>query len=67
MHAASTLDKHGAYSQALLSADVGALQAVYQNNGFSKVKVTPETSLVAPHGRESARPRTRSARERRPA
>ena len=45
---AGMLDKHGAYSQALLSADVAALQAVYQNNGFSKVKVTPETSLVEP-------------------
>jgi outer membrane protein insertion porin family len=47
---AGVMDKHGAYSQALLSADVGALQAVYQNNGFSNVKVTPETSLVQPAG-----------------
>ena len=44
VHAADTLDRHGAYSQALVSADVSALQAVYQNNGFSKVKITPETS-----------------------
>jgi len=44
VHAADTLDRHGAYSQALVSADIGALEAVYQNNGFSKVKVTPETS-----------------------
>ena len=44
VHAADTLDRHGAYSQALVSADVTALQAVYQNNGFSKVKVTAETS-----------------------
>lgn len=43
VHAADYLDRHGAYSQALVSADVSALQAVYQNNGFSKVKVTPET------------------------
>ena len=40
----TALDRHGAYSQALVSADVSALQAVYQNNGFSKVKITPETS-----------------------
>jgi len=44
VHAANALDRHGAYSQALVSADIGALQAVYRNNGFSKVKVTPETS-----------------------
>ena len=43
VHAADYLDHHGAYSQALVSADVTALQTVYQNNGFSKVKVTPET------------------------
>jgi outer membrane protein insertion porin family len=43
VHAADPFDRHGAYSQALVSADVSALQAVYQNNGFSKVKITPET------------------------
>jgi outer membrane protein insertion porin family len=50
VHAANVLDRHGAYSQALVSADVGALQAVYQNNGFSKAKITPETSLAPPRG-----------------
>jgi outer membrane protein assembly complex protein YaeT len=44
VHAADTLDRHGAYSQALVSADMSAIQAVYQNNGFSKVRVSPETS-----------------------
>jgi outer membrane protein assembly complex protein YaeT len=44
VHAADPLDRHGSYSQALVSADVSSLQAVYQNNGFSKVGVTPETS-----------------------
>jgi len=44
VHAADSLDRHGAYSQALVSADVNALQAAYQNNGFSQVKVTAETS-----------------------
>ena len=43
VHAADHLDRHGAYSQALVAADVSAVQAVYQSNGFSKVKVTPET------------------------
>ena len=44
VHAADVLDRHGLYSQALVQADVSALEAVYQNNGFSQVKVTPETS-----------------------
>jgi outer membrane protein insertion porin family len=44
VHSADTLDRHGAYSQALVAADVNALQAVYQDNGFSAVKITPETS-----------------------
>jgi outer membrane protein assembly factor BamA len=44
VHAADTLDHHGTYSQALVAADVTAIEAVYQNNGFSTVKVTPETS-----------------------
>lgn len=43
VHPADHLDRHGAYSQALIAADVSALQAVYQNNGFSRVKITPET------------------------
>ena len=43
VHAANAFDRHGAYNQALVSADVAALQSVYQNNGFSKVKVTTET------------------------
>jgi len=42
-HVADSTDRHGAYSQALVTADVNALEAVYQNNGFSQVKVTPET------------------------
>ncbi|MDE3189155.1 MAG: BamA/TamA family outer membrane protein [Acidobacteriota bacterium] len=46
VHAANTLDRHGLYSQALVTADIGALTAVYQNNGFSKVKITPATSLM---------------------
>ncbi|HZP03686.1 MAG TPA: POTRA domain-containing protein [Terracidiphilus sp.] len=44
VRAASPLDRHGSYSQSLVAADVSALEAVYQNNGFAKVKVTPETS-----------------------
>jgi len=44
VHAADVIDRHGVYSQALVTADMGALQAVYQNNGFPWVKISPETS-----------------------
>lgn len=44
VRAADTIDHHGIYSQALVSADIGALEGVYRNNGFADVKVTPETS-----------------------
>lgn len=43
VRAADSLDHHGAYSQALVSADISALASVYHNNGFSEVKITPET------------------------
>ena len=43
VHAADHFDRHGSYSQALVVTDINALQAVYQNNGFSKTKITPET------------------------
>ena len=46
VHAADSLDRHGDYSQALVSADINALQALYRNNGFSKVKITPDTSAA---------------------
>lgn len=42
VRAHDAFDRHGIYNQSLVSSDVGALQAIYQNNGFSKVKVTPE-------------------------
>jgi outer membrane protein insertion porin family len=44
VHTAGLVDRHGVYSQALVSADVSAIQGVYQSNGFAHVKVTPETS-----------------------
>ena len=47
VHEANTLDRHGLYSQALLAADASAIQTVYQNNGFSQVKVSTQTNLVA--------------------
>jgi outer membrane protein insertion porin family len=44
VHRASPLDPHGAYSQALVGADIAALQGVYQANGFSSVRVTADTN-----------------------
>jgi outer membrane protein assembly complex protein YaeT len=54
VHAADALDRHGDYSQALVSADVNALQALYRNNGFSKVTITPETSAGATNADNTA-------------
>ena len=48
VHAADSIDRHGVYSQALLVADIGAIENVYQNNGFSSVKVTPRTTPINP-------------------
>ena len=39
---ASLFLPHGIYSQALQEADVTAITALYQGNGFTNVKVTPE-------------------------
>jgi len=54
VHPADSLDRHGDYSQALVSADINALQALYKNNGFSKVKITPETSAAGTKARTTA-------------
>ena len=56
VHAASTLDPRGSYSQALQAADVSALESVYQNNGFANVRVTPETVNEKPDGKGSGKP-----------
>jgi outer membrane protein insertion porin family len=45
----SFLQKHGNYSQALTQADVNNITALYQSNGFSDVKVTPEVKPVPGH------------------
>ena len=60
VHAANALDRHGAYSQALVSADITALQAVYQNNGFSKVKIIPQTSTPETSAADAGAPETNS-------
>jgi outer membrane protein insertion porin family len=42
----SIVDRHGMYSQALAQADVNAITALYQSNGFSNVEVTPEVKDI---------------------
>ncbi|MGB8028174.1 MAG: POTRA domain-containing protein [Terracidiphilus sp.] len=56
VRAAGVLDRHGIYSQALVLADLSALQGVYQSNGFSQVKVTPETSTPETVGADNPPP-----------
>ena len=63
VHAADTIDRHGSYSQGLVSADINSLQAVYQNNGFSKVKVTPETSTPETASADASLPKGNAPRE----
>lgn len=46
VRAADILDRHGVYSQSLVLGDVNTLEAVYQNNGFAQVKVTPEAGIT---------------------
>ncbi len=44
---ASLFMRHGTYSQALQEADVNTLTAIYQSNGFTNVKITPEIRVVS--------------------
>jgi outer membrane protein insertion porin family len=69
VHAANVLDRNGVYSQALVSADVEALQSAYQNNGFSKAKITPETGLTqtAQAGTPQSGSQTNTGQRRKPA
>ncbi|HEX3435745.1 MAG TPA: POTRA domain-containing protein [Pseudacidobacterium sp.] len=43
---AGMINRHGLFSQALAQADANAITALYQNNGFGNVKVTPEVKDV---------------------
>ncbi len=57
VRAADYLDHHGSYSQALVAADVSALQVAYRNNGFSAINVTPSVAAIPPrHGTGSGKP-----------
>ncbi|HEY0760465.1 MAG TPA: POTRA domain-containing protein [Acidisarcina sp.] len=48
------LDKHGLFSQALVTSDVNSITALYQGNGFTHVKITPEIKDTdeTPEGRQ---------------
>ena len=54
VHSADSIDRHGAYSQALVNGDINALEAVYRNNGFSNVKVTSGTHAKVDASRKTA-------------
>src|SRR5271155_855202 len=42
----SIVNRQGMYSQALAQADVNSITALYQSNGYSNVKVTPEVKDI---------------------
>jgi outer membrane protein assembly factor BamA len=46
VYPANIADRNGGYSQAMVAADVGNITALYEGNGFSTVKVTPEVKSV---------------------
>ncbi len=45
---ANAFDRHGLYNQQLVQSDVAAIKAIYQNNGFSSVRVTPRITSTKP-------------------
>ncbi len=62
VRARDAFDRQGVYNQSLVAQDVGSLEAIYQNNGFAHVKVTPETQDDDAQGAQAA-----SAQNARPA
>ena len=57
-------DRHGIYNQSLVNSDIGALEALYQNNGFSSVKVTAQ--IADGDGRSGPRGSAQSSRKQIP-
>jgi outer membrane protein assembly complex protein YaeT len=64
VRAADVLDRHGIYSQALVSADIAALETVYRNNGFAQVKVTAGAAVPDTSAFNSALPGAEAAARR---
>jgi outer membrane protein insertion porin family len=52
---ATMLVPHGTYSLALQTADANAISALYQSNGFTNVKVTPEVRDLGSDSRSHER------------
>jgi outer membrane protein insertion porin family len=50
---ADAFSRHGLFSQSLVNTDVGSITAIYQMNGFSRVKVTPVVEDQDPHDASS--------------
>jgi outer membrane protein assembly factor BamA len=46
VYPANIADHNGGYSQAMVAADVSNITTLYEGNGFSNVKVTPEVKSV---------------------
>ena len=46
VYKANIADRNGGYSQAMVAADISNITALYEGNGFSSVKVTPEVNSV---------------------
>jgi outer membrane protein insertion porin family len=46
VHPVSFFERHGIYSEALTTADADGIEALYQSNGFTQVRVTPEANAV---------------------
>ncbi len=46
VYAANLIERNGGYSQAKVASDVSNITSLYQGNGFSHVKVTPEIKNV---------------------
>ena len=46
VYSANIADRNGGYSQALVASDVSNITSLYEGNGFSHVKVTPEIKNV---------------------
>ena len=55
VRASDAFDRQGVYNQSLVAADAAALKAIYQNNGFSQVQITPEIQDQDQQGTEQIR------------
>ena len=55
VRAHDAFSRQGIYNQALIAQDVNALQAIYQSNGFTQVKVTPQIQDDDNHGQSHSR------------